>query len=63
MMKPRSLLVVLLVLAALGAAAGPALAAPPPNDNRADAQVVSSMPATLDGTTVEATREANEPSS
>src|SRR4051812_27633624 len=62
MMKPRSLLVVLLVLAALGAAAGPALAAPPPNDNRADA-LVSSMPATLDGTTVEATREANEPSS
>ena len=38
-----------------------ALAAPPPNDNRADAQQVA-LPSTTDGTTVEATQEANEPS-
>jgi hypothetical protein len=44
------------VAAALPAAA---LAAPPSNDNRANAQVIS-LPANVDGTTVEATREANE---
>jgi hypothetical protein len=38
-----------------------ALAAPPPNDNRADAQPVA-LPSTTDGTTVESTQEPNEPS-
>ncbi|MEA2449064.1 MAG: hypothetical protein QOG63_996 [Thermoleophilaceae bacterium] len=40
-----------------------ALAAPPPNDNRANAQVIPSLPATVDGTTVESTREPNEAAS
>jgi hypothetical protein len=39
-----------------------ALAAPPPNDNRANAQVID-IPTVVDGTTVEATREDAEPPS
>lgn len=39
-----------------------ALAAPPPNDDRGDAQVVS-IPSTVDGTTVESTRQDTEPAS
>jgi hypothetical protein len=41
---------------------GTALAAPPPNDNRADAQDVT-IPSTVDGTTVDSTREADDPES
>jgi hypothetical protein len=37
-----------------------AQAAPPPNDNRADAQDVT-IPATVDGTTVDSTREEEDP--
>jgi hypothetical protein len=51
-----------ILAAAMGGPAA-AQAAPPPNDNRADAQVVSPLPATVDGTTVESTREADEPAS
>ena len=49
------------LIACLCAAIFPAsaLAAPPPNDNRADAQDVE-VPSATDGTTVEATREADE---
>jgi hypothetical protein len=49
------------VIALLGVLAPAALAAPPPNDNRGNAQPVNSLPATLSGNTMEATREANEP--
>ena len=38
-----------------------ALAAPPANDNRADATTINRLPASVRGTTVEATREAAEP--
>jgi len=38
-----------------------ALAAPPPNDNRADAQEIAKVPATVDGTTAESTLEEEEP--
>jgi ribosomal protein S27E len=38
-------------------------AAPPPNDNRGDAQAISRVPATVDGTTVDSTHEDNEPGS
>jgi hypothetical protein len=50
------------LLIAFAAVAFPAaaLAAPPPNDNRANAQSIT-IPGTADGTTVEATREENEP--
>jgi hypothetical protein len=41
------------------AAAGPAYAAPPPNDNFADAQPITA-PASVSGTTVDATREPGE---
>ena len=55
---------VLLGIAVTAAGAGllpqAAIAAPPPNDNRAQAQVVA-LPSTTDGTTVEATQEPNEP--
>jgi hypothetical protein len=50
----------LTALAALVLAA-PALAAPPPNDNRADAQLLPTFPATAHGTTVEATVERLDP--
>jgi len=43
-------------------AVGTAAAAPPPNDDLADAQLLSGpLPLTVNGTTVEATREAGEP--
>jgi hypothetical protein len=42
--------------------AGVASAAPPSNDNRADAQAIGSLPATVDGTTVDSTKE-DEPGS
>jgi hypothetical protein len=45
--------------AMIAGGAGDALAAPPPNDNRADAQDVA-IPSTVDGTTVDATREEEE---
>jgi hypothetical protein len=46
----------------LVAAVGTAVAAPPPNDNFADVQVLSgTLPIDVTGTTVEATREAGEP--
>jgi hypothetical protein len=46
----------------LAAAAATATAAPPPNDNFADAQVLSGqLPLDVAGTTVEATREVGEP--
>ena len=41
--------------------AAPALAAPPPNDNRADAQPLPTFPATAHGTTAEATLERLDP--
>src|SRR5918995_4770351 len=52
-----------IVAVAMGAGLlpGAALAAPPPNDNRADAQQVA-LPSTTDGTTVESTQEPNESS-
>jgi hypothetical protein len=41
--------------------ATPALAAPPPNDNRADAQLLPTFPAVTHGTTVDATVERLDP--
>ena len=41
--------------------AAPALAAPPPNDNRADAQLLPTFPAVTHGTTVDATVERLDP--
>jgi hypothetical protein len=41
--------------------AAPALAAPPPNDNRADAQSLPTFPSTAHGTTAEATVERLDP--
>jgi hypothetical protein len=52
--------ILLTALAALTFAT-PALAAPPPNDNRADAQPLASFPSTAHGTTVEATLERLDP--
>jgi hypothetical protein len=51
------------VAAVLGVLAFPAssAAAPPPNDNRANAQVID-VPSSVDGTTVESTLEPTEPS-
>src|SRR5437868_2352814 len=43
------------------ALAAPVLAAPPPNDNRADAQLLPSFPASTHGTTVDATVERLDP--
>jgi len=40
-----------------------ALAAPPPNDDRADATAIAALPSTQSGTTAEATREPVEPRS
>lgn len=57
----------LLVLCSVGAllasllAAGPALAAPPANDNFAAAQTITGTNATVSGTNVEATKQAGEP--
>ena len=47
--------------AVLLAQAAPAVAAPPANDARASAQPVGTLPASLRGTTVEATLEEDEP--
>jgi hypothetical protein len=62
--RSRLGLVIALLAGTIGALApATALAAPPPNDDRQDAQAVASLPATADGTTVEATREETEPAS
>jgi hypothetical protein len=53
----KTLLTALVVLVV----AAPALAAPPPNDNRADAQPLATFPGTAGGTTVEATVERLDP--
>jgi len=60
-MRRRGLLV--LLLATLGATAAPALAAPPPNDNIANATAITGPGPTFSfsGTTVEATIETDEP--
>ena len=50
-----------IVCAAVIVAAVPALADPPGNDDRSDARPVT-VPSTVNGTTVESTREDNEPS-
>lgn len=61
MKPPRSLLLaVAACAAALGVAAPAAHAAPPPNDNFADATAVQ-LPSKTPGTTVDATKEADEP--
>lgn len=52
--------ILLTALVAL-ALASPALAAPPPNDNRADAQVLPTFPSSAHGATVEATTERLDP--
>jgi hypothetical protein len=57
----RLLALSLLLPAALLAQAAPAAAAPPPNDARASAQPVGALPATLRGTTVDATLDEDEP--
>lgn len=54
------LLIVGLVVAPL-VGASPAAAAPPGNDARASASRITALPATIQGTTVEATVEADEP--
>jgi hypothetical protein len=51
------------VLVALLAVPPTASAAPPPNDARAAAQALGSLPASVRGTTVDATAEPDEPSS
>lgn len=57
----RLRLLAVLLPAALLAQAAPAQAAPPANDARASAQPVGPLPATLRGTTVEATLDEDEP--
>jgi hypothetical protein len=57
---PRLAVLALLLTGLLGQAA-PAAAAPPPNDARAAAQDVGPLPATLRGTTAEATLDEDEP--
>ncbi len=54
-------LVPLVLLAVALVVPGRALAAPPPNDNRADAAVIPTFPSTTAGTTVEATVERLDP--
>ena len=56
----KNMKALLTALVALAFAA-PALAAPPPNDNRADAQLLPSFPASTHGTTVDATVERLDP--
>jgi hypothetical protein len=60
-MTARRLALALLAAALLAPA--PALAAPPPNDQRASAAAIASLPSTQNGTTAEATREVAEPRS
>jgi hypothetical protein len=57
-MHPGRLLLAALILAAILPAS--ALAAPPPNDDRADATAIAALPSTQSGTTAEATREPVE---
>jgi hypothetical protein len=57
----RSVSILALLLAGLLVQAAPAAAAPPPNDARAAAQDVGALPATLRGTTVDATIDEDEP--
>ncbi|HEY5197562.1 MAG TPA: hypothetical protein VIJ51_11120 [Solirubrobacteraceae bacterium] len=59
----RLLFGALVVAGTLGACPALAVTAPPANDLRVDAQVLSSLPASVDGTTVGATIDANEPAS
>ena len=56
----RSVLVAVLLM---GLAPAAALAAPPPNDARADATAIAALPSTQNGTTAEATTETAEPRS
>jgi hypothetical protein len=56
----RSVLVAVLLA---GFAPATALAAPPPNDARADATAIAALPSTQNGTTAEATTEPVEPRS
>ena len=58
----RALLLAIGILL-IPAAASLAAPAPPPNDNRADASNLGSLPQTVHGTTVGATTEAREPTS
>jgi hypothetical protein len=58
--RARVLLITCLFLLAVPAAAD---AAPPANDNRADADMIARIPAKVDGTTAEATREDTDPAS
>ena len=51
--------IMILTVAALAAGAVPATAAPPANDDRADAQSLDPLPATVNGTTQDATTEKN----
>ena len=48
-------------LAVLALAPASAFAAPPPNDNRANARSLGSLPATVTGTTADATHEPRDP--
>jgi len=59
--RAKHLALLLLLPGTLLAAAAPAAAAPPPNDARAAAAPVGSLPATVRGTTAEATLEEAEP--
>jgi hypothetical protein len=56
-------LIVLIAFAATLIAPAAALAAPPSNDDRGGAQGLGSLPASVRGTTVDATNEGNEPGS
>jgi hypothetical protein len=49
------------LLGALATLPATALAAPPPNDNRANARPLGSLPATVTGTTAEASRDVRDP--
>ena len=57
----RSLVLTLAVAGVLLASASPSLAAPPPNDDRANAASIPTFPATVPGTTTEATVERLDP--
>jgi hypothetical protein len=58
----RRLCFILFALAALALPAAAAEKAPPPNDNRANAQALDQPPVTVSGTTVGATHDAKDPS-
>ncbi|CAA9526508.1 MAG: hypothetical protein AVDCRST_MAG30-3416 [uncultured Solirubrobacteraceae bacterium] len=61
-MNPRTPVAIAALLVSL-AVPGVAQAAPPPNDNRASAQTIADVPASVRGTTVDATLEPDEPQS